>query len=132
VSELSEPRDIIEALIRALNAGDAQGIGDLFSEDGVFVTVRGMVMNGRKAIIKGHAASFAGPLAGSMFRCLSTSELPVSTDVRVLHVHSIRCRKSDPSASTGPGLTTVLQLVARKAGNGWQAVAASNVPEVTT
>jgi uncharacterized protein (TIGR02246 family) len=129
VSEISEPRDIIDALIRTLNAGDAEGVGDLFSEDAVFVSVRGTVMNGRRAIIEGHAASFAGPLAGSTFRCLSTSELPISTDVTVLHSHSLRGRKSEAPASKGPEITTVLQLVARRAGNGWEAVAASNVQE---
>jgi uncharacterized protein (TIGR02246 family) len=132
MGEFSEPREIIEALMGALNAGDAQGIGDLFVEDGVFVNVRGTVMRGSRAITEGHAASFAGPLAGSTFRYASFSELQASTDVIVIHAHTIRGRRPDAPEGTAPELSTVLQLVARRAGGGWKAVAASNVPEVNT
>jgi uncharacterized protein (TIGR02246 family) len=127
--EFSEPRDIIDAFASALNVKDPDRIGALFSEDAVFVSVTGAVMHGRKGIIEGHAAAFVGPLADSTFRFDSITELPVTADVTVLHVHGIRERPSDTRPTTGPEITTIFQLVVRQGSEGWLAVAASNVPE---
>ena len=88
--EFSEPREIIDAFASALNVKDPDRIGAVFSEDAVFVSVTGAVMRGRNGIIEGHAAAFAGPLADSTFRFDSITELPVTADVTVLHVHGIR------------------------------------------
>jgi uncharacterized protein (TIGR02246 family) len=127
--EFSEPREIIDAFASAMNVKDPGRIGALFSEDAVFVSVTGAVMRGRKGIIEGHAAAFAGPLADSSFRFDSITELPVTDDVTVLHVHGIRERSSDAPTTTGPAMTTVFQLVVHQGSDGWLAVAASNVPE---
>ena len=126
--EFSEPREIINAFASALNAKDPDRIGAVFTEDAVFVSVTGAVMHGRNGIIEGHAAAFAGPLADSTFRFDSVTELPVTADVTVLHVHGIRERPSD-APSTGAAITTIFQLVVRQGREGWLAVAASNVPE---
>jgi uncharacterized protein (TIGR02246 family) len=126
--EFSEPREIIDAFASALNAKNPGGIGALFSEDAVFVSVTGAVMRGRKGIIEGHAAAFAGPLADSTFRFDSITELQVTADVTVLHVHGIGERRSDEPTG-GPTITTIFQLVVRRGSEGWLAVAASNVPE---
>ncbi len=128
----SEPAGIIDAFAVALNAKDADALGDLFSENAQFVNVRGVVMHGRLGIIQGHKASFAGPLAGSTFQFDSVKEFLVTPDVAVLHAHCLRDRLPDAPPSTGPAVTTVLQLVARRGREGWQAVAAANVPELPT
>jgi uncharacterized protein (TIGR02246 family) len=128
----SEPADMIHAFAAALNAKDAAGLGRLFSEDAQFVNVRGIVMRGRQSIIQGHKISFAGPLAGSTFQFDSVQELLVTPDVAVLHARCLRDRLPDAPPGTGPAVTTVLQLVARRGGEGWQAVAAANVPVVPT
>jgi uncharacterized protein (TIGR02246 family) len=125
----SEPRDIIDALAVALNGMDANGVGELFTADGEFVNVRGTVMVGRQGIIEGHALSFSGPLAGCTFMFDSITELPVTADVTLLHAHCLRDRLRDAPATTAPAIATVLQLVARRGNEGWQAVAAANVPE---
>jgi uncharacterized protein (TIGR02246 family) len=127
--EFSEPREIVDAFASALNMKDPGRLGALFSEDAVFVSVTGAVMQGRKGIIDGHAVAFAGPLADSTFRFDSITELPVTADVSVLHLHGIRERPSDAPTTTGAANTTVFQLVVRQGGEGWLAVAASNVPE---
>jgi uncharacterized protein (TIGR02246 family) len=127
--EFSEPREIIDAFASALNAKDPGGIGALFSEDAVFVSVTGAVMRGRNEIIDGHAAAFAGPLADSTFRFDSITELPVTTDVTVLQVHGVSERPPDAPTTTRAAITTVFQLVVRQGSEGWLAVAASNVPE---
>jgi uncharacterized protein (TIGR02246 family) len=125
----TQPRDIIDALATALNAKNADRLGELFSEDAEFINIRGSVMHGRKGIIEGHALSFSGPLAGSTFQFDSIEELPVTADVRVLHVHAVRGRLPDAPSGTGPPVTAMLQLVVRRGSEGWQAVAATNVPE---
>lgn len=124
-----QPRDLIDAFADALNAKDAESLGRVFSEDAEFVNVRGTCMHGRQGIIEGHALSFSGPLAGSTFLFHSISELPVTAEVTVVLAHCVRDRLPDAPPSTGPAVSTVLQLVARRGSDGWMAVAASNVPE---
>ena len=128
-ARLDQPRVLIEAFADALNARDAESLGRLFSEGAEFVNVRGTCMHGREGIIEGHALSFSGPLAGSTFQFHSISELPVTAEVTVVHAHCIRDRLPDAPPTTGPTVSTVLQLVARRGPDGWLAVAASNVPE---
>jgi uncharacterized protein (TIGR02246 family) len=130
VDRILQPRDLIDAIGDALNAKDAQTLGELFSEDAVFINVRGAQMRGRRAITEGHAVSFTGPLAGSTFDFDSVAELRVSYDVTVIVAHCLRGRREDASADTGPIMGTILQLVARRSSSGWEAVAASNVPEL--
>ena len=130
MDQILQPRKLIDAIGEALNGKDAQSLGELFSEDAVFVNVRGAQMHGRQAITDGHAASFSGPLSGSTFLFDSVSELRVSDDVTVILAHCRRGRREDASEDTGPNMDTILQLVAFRAARGWEAVAASNVPEL--
>jgi uncharacterized protein (TIGR02246 family) len=123
------PRDILDAIAAALNSKDAGSLGRLFTEDAEFINVRGMRMHGRQGIIEGHALAFSGPLAGSTFEFDSISELTVTADVMVVHAHTVRDRLPDASATTGPKVSTVLQVVARRGPEGWLAVAVANVPE---
>jgi uncharacterized protein (TIGR02246 family) len=129
VARFDQPREIIDAFAAALNAKDAESVGKLFSEDAEFVNVRGTCMHGRQGIVEGHAISFSGPLAGSTFLFHSVSEQPVTDDVMVVHARSVRDRLPGAPPTTGPRVSTFLQLVARRGPNGWLAVAAANVPE---
>jgi uncharacterized protein (TIGR02246 family) len=129
IAGFDQPRDFIELFASALNAKDAESLGKLSSEDAEFVNVRGTRMRGRSGIIEGHAMGFSGPLAGSTFEFHSISELPITDDVTVLHAHSIRDRLPGAPPSTGPRVSTVLQIVVRRGSDGWQAVAAANVPD---
>jgi uncharacterized protein (TIGR02246 family) len=125
-----QPRDIIDAFSDALNAKDADGVGKVFTEDAEFVNVRGVRMHGRQGIIEGHANGFSGPLAGSTFAFHSISEMPITPEVTVVHAHSVRDRLPDAPPTTGPRVSTILQLVAQRGPTGWLAVAAANVPDV--
>jgi uncharacterized protein (TIGR02246 family) len=58
IARFDQPRDIIDAFADALNAKDAESLGNLFCEDAEFVNVRGARMHGRQGIIEGHAISF--------------------------------------------------------------------------
>ena len=130
MDQILQPRKLIDAIGEALNTKNAQSLGKLFSEDAVFVNVRGAQMHGRQAITNGHAASFSGPLSGSTFLFDSVLELHVSDDVTVIFAHCQRGRREDASEDTGPNMDTILQLVAYRSASGWEAVAASNVPEL--
>jgi uncharacterized protein (TIGR02246 family) len=125
-----QPGDFIEAFAAALNAKDAESLGKLFAEDAEFVNVRATRMHGRRGIVEGHAMGFSGPLAGSAFEFHSISQLPVTDDGIVLHAHSIRDRLAEAPPSTGPRVSTVLQVVVCHGDGGWLAVAAANVPDV--
>jgi uncharacterized protein (TIGR02246 family) len=129
IAKFDQPRDILDAFADALNSKDAESLGRLFAEDAEFINVRGTRMLGRQGIIEGHARSFSGPLAGSTFEFHSISELPITAEVTVVHAHILRDRLPDAPAMTGPKVSTVLQLVARRGPTGWLAVAAANVPE---
>jgi uncharacterized protein (TIGR02246 family) len=126
---LPQPRDVMHALGDALNAKDAEALGALFSEDAEFVNIMGMRMRRRHGIVKGHAWAFSGPLAGSRVEFDAIDELPVTSDVVVLHGHVLRERLPDASPNTLPSGATVLQLVTRRGPDGWHAVAAMNVVE---
>jgi uncharacterized protein (TIGR02246 family) len=113
----------------ALNAKDAEALGALFSEDAEFVNIMGMRMSGREEIVKGHAWAFSGPLAGSSVEFDAVDELPVTSDVVVLHGHCLRERLPDAPSNTLPAGATVLEMVTRRGPDGWQAVSAVNVTE---
>jgi uncharacterized protein (TIGR02246 family) len=129
IARYDQPRDILDALVVALNSKDAESLGRLFAEDAEFINVRGSRMHGRQGIIEGHALAFSGPLAGSTFEIHSISELNVTAEVTVIHAHAVRDRLPGAPASTGPKVSTVLQVVALLGPEGWLAVAAANVPE---
>ena len=129
MTAFATPRAIVNAFETALNAKDADAIGSVFTPEAEFVNIMGMRMRGRQRIVTGHAWAFSGPLRGSTVSFDEVDELPVTEDVTVLHAHCIRERQEDAPAQTLPPGNTVLVFVARRAPDGWQAVAATNVTE---
>jgi uncharacterized protein (TIGR02246 family) len=123
------PRAIVEAFADALNAKDAEQLGQLFTEDAQFVNIMGMRMQGREGMVAGHSWAFAGPLLGSFIEFDAVDELSVTDDVAVLHAHCLRRRRADAPESTLSAGASVLVFIARRGSNGWQAVAATNVTE---
>jgi uncharacterized protein (TIGR02246 family) len=129
MTAFAEAKEIVEAFEAALNAKDADAVGAVFTEDAEFVNIAGMRMRGREAIVGGHAWALAGPLLGSRVSFDEVDELPVTDDVVVLHGHCVRERLPAAPAGTLPPGTSVLVFVAQRRGDGWQAVAATNVSE---
>ncbi len=124
-----EPRDIADAFAAALNAKDADAVGEIFTGDAEFVNIAGMRMRGLDAIVAGHAWALSGPLRGSRVSFDQVDELPVTEDVVVLHGHCLRERLPDAPEDTLPPGASVLVFVARRGPDGWRAVAATNVTE---
>ena len=125
----SSPREIVNAFEEALNAKDADAVGEIFSDDAQFVNIMGMRMRQRDGIVAGHESAFSGRLAGSRIAFDEVDELPVTDDVAVLHAHCVRERLPGAPPKTLPTGSSMLVFVARRGEEGWQAVAATNVPE---
>jgi uncharacterized protein (TIGR02246 family) len=123
-----DPGELVVALAAALNGKDPVALSELFDDDAVFVNVRGSVMRGRTGVASGHSVAFRGPLAGSTFQFDVVEVRPVRDDVVVVLAHCHRGRLPDAPPTTGPAIETLLQLVASRGGEGWQIVAAANVP----
>jgi uncharacterized protein (TIGR02246 family) len=119
----------VDAFETALNAKDAEALGEIFVEGAEFVNIMGMRMRRREGIVAGHAWAFAGPLRGSRISFDQVDELQVTDDVTVLHGHCVRERLADASPQTLPAGRSVLVFVTRRDSHGWQAVAATNVTE---
>jgi uncharacterized protein (TIGR02246 family) len=125
------PRDLVDAFEQALNAKDADAVGELFAADAEFVNIMGMRMRRRAGIVDGHAWAFAGPLRGRRIRFDQVDELRVTDDVTVLHGHNLRAREPDAPEEGLPDGASVLVFVTRRGPEGWQIVAATNVSEAT-
>jgi uncharacterized protein (TIGR02246 family) len=125
----AHPRQLVDAFASALNAGNADELGQLFTEDAEFVNILGMRMRRRAGIVDGHAWALAGPLRGRHVRFDQVDELKVTDDVTVLHGHCVRERQPDAPVEGLPDGTSVLVFVTRRGAQGWQIVAATNVTE---
>jgi uncharacterized protein (TIGR02246 family) len=129
MTALAQPRQLVDAFASALNAKNADELGQLFTEDAEFVNVLGMRMRRRTGIVDGHAWAFAGPLRGRQIRFDQVDELQITDDVVVLHGHNIRKREPDGPVEGLPDGSSVLVFVTRRGPQGWQIVAATNVTE---
>src|ERR1700712_4229358 len=129
MTSFATPRDIVEAFADALNAKNAEQLGQLFADDAQFVNIMGMRMQGRDGIVAGHSWAFAGPLQGSFIEFDAVDERTVTDDVTGLHAHCLRHRRADAPDSTLPAGASMLVFTARRQSSGWQAVSATNVTE---
>jgi uncharacterized protein (TIGR02246 family) len=129
MTAFAHPRELVDAFASALNAKNADELGQLFTEDAEFVNILGMRMHRRAGIVDGHAWAFAGPLRGRDVRFDQVDELMVTDDVAVLHGHCVRERQPDAPVEGLPDGTSVLVFVTCRGAQGWQIVAATNVTE---
>ena len=60
MATFARPRDLVDAFAQALNAKDADDLGELFTDDAEFVNIMGMRMRRREGIVDGHGWAFAG------------------------------------------------------------------------
>src|SRR4051812_36161265 len=89
MATFARPPDLVVAFARALNAKDADKLGELFTDDAEFVNIMGMRMRRRQGIVDGHGWAFAGPLRGRRIRFDQVDELRVTDDVTVLIGHCV-------------------------------------------
>jgi uncharacterized protein (TIGR02246 family) len=121
-------RALAAAFSGALNDGDADALGALFTKDALFVNIAGMRMAGRDAIIDGHRWALAGPLKGSMVTVEDLAVIPARDDLAILHATSVRTPRPDTPAGGLPAGRTVLVFTLVRSDDGWLAAAATNTP----
>ena len=131
MATFARPRDLVVAFARALNAKDADELGELFIDDAEFVNIMGMRMRRREGIVDGHGWAFAGPLRGRRVHFDQIDELRVTDDVTVLIGHCVREREPDAPVAGLPDGASVLVFVTRREPQSWRIVAATNVTEST-
>ena len=120
--------ELAAAFSGALNDGDADALGALFTKDALFVNIAGMRMGGRDGIIDGHRWALAGPLKGSTVTVEDLAVIPVRDDLVILHATSVRAPRPDaPPGGLPPGRTVLVFTLVRAEG-GWLAAAATNTP----
>jgi uncharacterized protein (TIGR02246 family) len=125
---IATPEALAAAFTAALNDGDADALGALFTKDAVFVNIAGMRMPGRDGITDGHRWALAGPLKGSTVSVEDLVVIPVRDDLAVLHATSVRVpRPGAPAGGLPPG-RTVLVFTLVHGEDGWLAAAATNTP----
>ena len=112
----------------ALNDGDADALGALFTKDALFVNIAGTRMPGRDGIIDGHRWALAGPLKGSTVTVKDLAVIPVRDDLVILHATSVRAPRPDAPPGGLPAGRTVLVFTLVRAEGGWLAAAATNIP----
>ncbi|HEY2192974.1 MAG TPA: SgcJ/EcaC family oxidoreductase [Actinomycetospora sp.] len=124
----ASPEALVAAFSGALNNGDADQVGALFTEDAVFVNIAGMRMLGRDGIVEGHRWALAGPLKWSTVTAEDLAVIAVRDDVAMVHATTVRTPQPDAPAGGLPAGRTVLVLTLVRAQDGWLAVAATNTP----
>lgn len=125
---VATPEALAAAFSGALNDGDADALGALFTKDALFVNIAGMRMPGRDGIIDGHRRALAGPLKGSTVTVEDLAVIPVRDDLVILHATSVRAPRADAPAGGLPPGRTVLVFTLVRAEGGWLAAAATNTP----
>jgi uncharacterized protein (TIGR02246 family) len=125
---VASPEALAAAFCSALNDGDADALGALFTKDAVFVNIAGMRMAGREGITDGHRWALAGPLKGSTVTVEDLVVIPARADLAILHATSVRTPRPDAPAGGLPPGRTVLVFTLVRAEDGWLAAAAANTP----
>ena len=122
------PEALAAAFCGALNHGDAEAVGALFTKDALFVNIAGMRMGGRDGIVEGHRWALAGPLKGSTVTVEDLAVILVRDDLAILHATCARTPRPDAPAGGLPPGRTVLVFTLVSADDGWLAAAATNTP----
>ena len=125
---IATPEALAAAFSGALNDGDADALGAMFTKDALFTNIAGMRMAGRDGIIDGHRWALAGPLKGSTVTVEDLAVIPVRDDLAILHATGVRTPRADAPAGGLPPGRTVLVFTLIRAEGGWLAAAAANTP----
>ena len=106
--------------IAAFDAGDAQALAALFTEDAVVMNTFGTMVSGRPAIIAALEHSFAGPCQGATLQITPQHSTRVSYDVLVQQGTTRTTLKTDPATYRDFNYTKVFV----RQGNAWKLAAA--------
>ena len=94
--------------IAAFDAGNAQALAELFTEDAIVMNTFGTLVSGRSAIMAALEHSFAGPSQGATLQITRQHSTRISNDVVVQQGTSRTTLKSDPPTYRDFNYTKVL------------------------
>jgi uncharacterized protein (TIGR02246 family) len=94
--------------IAAFDAGNAQALAELFTEDAIVMNAFGTLVSGRSAIMAALEHSFAGPSQGATLQITRQHSTRISDDVVVQQGTSRTTLKSDPPTYRDFNYTKVL------------------------
>jgi len=107
------------AYIAAFDAGNAQALAALFTEDATVMNTFGTIVSGRSAIMAALEHSFAGPSQGATLQITPQKSQRVSDDVVVQQGTSRTTLKTDPPTCRDFNYTKVFL----RQGNIWKLAA---------
>ena len=113
-----------DALTDRWDQADAQGYGDLFTDDVDYIPVTGVRYEGRDALVRSHQALFEGPLRGTTLQGRLLDVRLLAPDIALVHrVGSLRF----PGVPDGvkPAETIQTMVVVERDGR-WQITAFQN------
>ena len=108
--------ETLATLEKAWNAGDGAAFGAPFTEDAVFVDIRGSRHRSRRAIEAGHQGIFDSIYRGSTVRYQVESVDRPATDVAVVHAAATLEAPTGPLAGVN---RSNLTLVLVRGNDGW-------------
>lgn len=127
MSDESAIRGLLDLLVEAWNAGDADAYAKLFTEDADYITFFGQNLPGREAIEEAHRALFEGPLKGSRLTGLSEREVG---KIRFLRPDVAHIRAGGGSSVSGgepePDRESTVTFVAVRDDGAWRFTAFQN------
>jgi uncharacterized protein (TIGR02246 family) len=125
---VASPEALAAAFGDAVNDGDADALGALFTKEALFVNIAGTRMTGRDGIVEGHRWAFAGPLKGSMVAVEDVTATSAGEGLVILCGTAARSRRPGaPDGGLPPGRTVLVFTLVRTAA-GWLAAAGTNTP----
>jgi uncharacterized protein (TIGR02246 family) len=111
-----ELRQFNAAYIAAFDAGNAQALAALFTEDPIVMNTFGTIVSGRSAIMAALQHSFAGPCQGATLLIIPQQSTRVSDDVVVQQGTTRTTLKTDPPTYRDFSYTKVIV----RQGNLWK------------
>ena len=112
-------KELAKAHAGAWNSGDAAKAAAVFTDDAIFVNVRGIVSTGRAAIEKSIAADLSGELKGSTFAITTDTIQFIRPDLALINgTTNITGGATPPEGLKGHHLA-----VATKQGGAWKVAA---------
>ena len=120
------PEDVPRRFAACWNAGDADGLAELFAEDADFVNVVGLWWRRRKDIRKAHAYALARYFRNTAITIEELAVRYVRDDVATVHVRWTMTGQIAPDGRPAAARAGMMIFVVERRETAWLAVCAQN------
>jgi uncharacterized protein (TIGR02246 family) len=115
----NEIDSLVSAMVSAWNAHDARAYVATLTQDADFTNVFGILVQGRAAIERSHAAIFHGMFKDSMLSATETRVRFLHPDIAVVDVRWEMVGARDPQGNEWPKRHGLLSAIATRGADGW-------------